>query len=427
MKDQEKLPEFWEKKPLGQVAVRITKGATPTTYGYKFYESGIIFIKIENVNDGFVDVKTIKDYISFEAHEFQKRSQLEENDLLFSIAGTIGETCIIRKEYLPANTNQAFAIIRGAQSQIIPEFLAFQLNAFVQRIKYKARGGAMNNISIGDLNGIPIIIPPLKDQHPIVEKINKLFSELDAARWQLETVKKQIDLYKQAVFKSAFEGGLSKNKIAEYENCSAWKITKIADVGEIVSGGTPSTKEPEYWDGDIPWITPADLSGYSNKYIDKGRRSITSKGLSKSSARIIPSGSVLLSSRAPIGYVAIAKNELCTNQGFKSIIPSSRVTSEYLYYFLKAHTQKIIERASGTTFKEVSLRTISSLEIIIPPIKQQKIIVAEIEHRFSFCDKMEETIFDNIQRSEILKQSILKQAFEGKLVKPQTNQQINCK
>jgi type I restriction enzyme S subunit len=421
MKGHRILPESWEIKPLGQVAEKITKGATPTTYGYKFQDSGIRFIRIENVHNGNIDVNTIKDYISVEAHESQKRSQLEENDLLFSIAGTIGETCIIKKAILPANTNQAFAIIRGTKKEILPEFLFFQLNAFVSRIKSKARGGAMNNISLGDLNGISITIPPLKDQKAIVEKIEEIFSELDAGRRQLEIVKGQLKTYKKAILKYAFEGGLTYKKKSGNGNFSAWEICKIADVGEIVSGGTPSTKEPDYWDGDVPWITPADLSGYYDKYIKNGRRSITIKGLGNSSARMIPSGSVLYSSRAPIGYVAIAKNDLCTNQGFKSIIPGSRVTSEYLYYFLKAITQKIIEKASGTTFKEVSLKTISSIEIVVPPRDQQKMIVAEIEHRFSFCDKMEEAISEAIQKSETLKQSILNLGFEGKLVKPQTN------
>ena len=343
---------------------------------------------------------------------------VNEDCIVVGRKGSIGSVFLSLNPCWPIDTTY---YVKNVSSLNI-KFLYYHLSYI--NLKIVEKSTAIPGLSRDDIYVRRIILPPLEEQRQIAEIIEELFSELDAGRRQLESVKEQLKTYRQAVLKTAFEGGLSKNQIAEYENCSAWEITKIVDVGEIVSGGTPSTKETDYWDGDIPWITPADLSGYSNKYIDKGRRSITYKGLSKSSARMIPSGSVLLSSRAPIGYVAIAKNELCTNQGFKSIIPSSRVTSEYLYYFLKARTQKIIERASGTTFKEVSLKTISSLEIIIPPIKQQKIIVAEIEHRFSFCDKMEETIFDNIQRSETLKQSILKQAFKGKLIKHKQTKQI---
>lgn len=421
MIEEERIPGHWKLERLGGIC-KTTSGGTPSRKVPEFYNGTIPWVKSGELDNGLI--LDTEEKITESAVTNSSAKIFPKGTLLIALYGaSIGKISFLG---IDAATNQAICgIFRSPE--INHKFLFYFLSYSRPNLIKQGIGGAQPNISQGILKSLMIPVPPITEQGQIVEKIEELFSELDAARRQLETVKKQIDLYKQAVLKSAFEGGLSKNKIAEYENCYAWKITKIADVGEIVSGGTPSTKEPEYWDGDIPWITPADLSGYSNKYIDKGRRSITSKGLSKSSARIIPSGSVLLSSRAPIGYVAIAKNELCTNQGFKSIIPSSRVTSEYLYYFLKAHTQKIIERASGTTFKEVSLRTISSLEIIIPPIKQQKIIVAEIEHRFSFCDKMEETIFDNIQRSETLKQSILKQAFEGKLVNTQTIQQINCK
>ena len=119
-----------------------------------------------------------------------------------------------------------------------------------------------------------------------------------------------------------------------------WKIEKLSQVGTIISGGTPSTAVADYWDGEVSWITPADLSGYSNKTISKGRKSITESGLKNSSARLMPKGSVLFSSRAPIGYVAIASNELATNQGFKSIIPNEKIDSEYLYYFLKHSKRK---------------------------------------------------------------------------------------
>jgi len=423
MINRKRIPDHWGIKRLDEVG-DIVSGGTPSTKDEDNWGEDIIWITASDLT-GYQGKTIFKGKKSISNLGLSRSSArlMPKGSVLFSSRAPIGYVVIAGTELC---TNQGFKSIIPNE-KVTSDFLFHFLKFSKLKVQAIASGTTFKEISARAFASLIMPVPPLKEQHLIVEKIEELFSELDAARRQLETVKKQIDLYKQAVLKSAFEGGLSKNKIAEYENCYTWKITKIADVGEIVSGGTPSTKEPEYWDGDIPWITPADLSGYSNKYIDKGRRSITCKGLSKSSARIIPSGSVLLSSRAPIGYVAIAKNELCTNQGFKSIIPSSRVTSEYLYYFLKAHTQKIIERASGTTFKEVSLRTISSLEIIIPPIKQQKIIVAEIEHRFSFCDKMEETIFDNIQRSEALKQSILKQAFEGKLVKSQTNQQINCK
>ena len=114
-----------------------------------------------------------------------------------------------------------------------------------------------------------------------------------------------------------------------------WEVKTLGEVGKVVSGGTPSTSNKDNFDGEIAWITPADLSGYKEKYISKGKRNLSEQGLKNSSARLLPPNSILFSSRAPIGYVAIASNTLCTNQGFKNLIPNDDVSSEYIYYFLK--------------------------------------------------------------------------------------------
>ena len=111
-----------------------------------------------------------------------------------------------------------------------------------------------------------------------------------------------------------------------------WIWATVADLGKIVSGGTPSTKEPSYWGGNVAWISPSDLTGYSTKYIAKGAKSITPKGLQSSSATIMPAGSIHFSSRAPIGYTVISACEMSTNQGFKSLVPASGVFNEYIFY-----------------------------------------------------------------------------------------------
>lgn len=194
-----------------------------------------------------------------------------------------------------------------------------------------------------------------------------------------------------------------------------WKWVKLEETGKIVSGGTPSTALPEYWNGNINWISPADLTGYKSKTIIKGAKSITESGLKKSSARLLPKGSVLFSSRAPIGYVVIAGNELCTNQGFKSIIPNQNVDSEFLYYFLKGAKRKAEEVASGTTFKEISLSKFAELLIPLPPKPTQLAIVSKIEELFSELDKGIENLRLAQQQLKTYRQSVLKWAFEGKL------------
>ena len=146
-----------------------------------------------------------------------------------------------------------------------------------------------------------------------------------------------------------------------------WKECTISDLGTVVGGATPSTKNPEnYEGGSIPWITPKDLSNFSGRYISRGERSITEKGLKGRSTQLIPRHSILFTSRAPIGYVAIAENEVCTNQGFKSVVPNDHTDYLFLYYLLKYNRDKIEGLGSGTTFKEVSGSTMRSITVKVP-------------------------------------------------------------
>jgi type I restriction enzyme S subunit len=270
-------------------------------------------------------------------------------------------------------------------------------------------------ISVGAKQNIPV--PPLAEQNRIVAKIEELFSELDKGIEALKTAQVQLKVYRQAVLKYAFEGKLTSPDLKDGELPEGWTELPLDKLGEINSGGTPSTSEPKYWGGDIPWISPVDLSGFVQKYISVGRKSITMSGLQKSSAKLLPIGTVLFSSRAPIGYVAIANNELCTNQGFKSVTPNPEVDSELLYYSLKCNVNQAEKLASGTTFLEISKAAFSKLLLKLPRDKNEQLdLVREIESRLSVCDKIEESIEQGLQQAEALRQSILKNAFEGKLV-----------
>jgi type I restriction enzyme S subunit len=200
-----------------------------------------------------------------------------------------------------------------------------------------------------------------------------------------------------------------------WEIPTQWKWVEIKTIGEVVSGGTPSTKEGSYWGGDISWISPSDLTDYTNKTISRGAKSITEKGLKHSSAKLMPSGSVHFSSRAPIGYVAISSQPMCTNQGFKSIVPSQGVFNEYLYYYLKASKQIAEQRATGTTFKELSGTAFSKLPIPIAPTNEQCRIVEKIDELFSVLDQGVESLKAAREQLNVYRQVLLKHAFEGKL------------
>uniref|UniRef100_UPI00165EB34F restriction endonuclease subunit S n=1 Tax=Serratia bockelmannii TaxID=2703793 RepID=UPI00165EB34F len=187
-----------------------------------------------------------------------------------------------------------------------------------------------------------------------------------------------------------------------------WEWVTLATIGEIVGGGTPTSENPLYWSTQgIKWLTPADLNGLKGKYISSGARDITIDGLSNSSAKLMPKGSVLFSSRAPIGYVAISNNELSTNQGFKSCVPYIKESAEYIYYFLLSAAKKIDEMASGTTFKEVSGAVVSKVLLPFPPLNEQLRIVEVADDLMSLCDQLEQQSLTSLDAHQQLVETLL--------------------
>lgn len=182
---------------------------------------------------------------------------------------------------------------------------------------------------------------------------------------------------------------------------SEWKEYKISEFADVIGGGTPSTKIEEYYNGTIPWLTPRDMSTHSSKYISEGARSITSLGLKKSSARLVPKDTVLFTSRAPIGYIAIAKQEVSTNQGFKSLICNDKIAhNEYIYYLLKSKVFAIESIASGSTFKEVSGSVLKNFILQLPSIPTQKRIahiLSTLDDKIELNRKMNQTLEEMAQ------------------------------
>ncbi|EHM9362385.1 restriction endonuclease subunit S [Escherichia coli] len=193
-----------------------------------------------------------------------------------------------------------------------------------------------------------------------------------------------------------------------FELPQGWEWVTLATVGEIVGGGTPKSDNPQFWaKNGIKWITPADLYGLKGKYITSGARDISPAGLSNSSARLMPKGSVLFSSRAPIGYVAIADAELSTNQGFKSCVPYIKESAEYIYYFLLASAKKIDAEANGTTFKEVSGAIVSKILLPLPPLSEQLKIVSRANELMSLCDQLEQQSLTSLDAHQQLVETLL--------------------
>jgi type I restriction enzyme, S subunit len=198
---------------------------------------------------------------------------------------------------------------------------------------------------------------------------------------------------------------------------NGWLECEIGEVARIVSGGTPPSKDPTNFttNGGIPWITPADLSGYQEKYISRGRRNLSEKGFHACSAAKIPSGSVLFSSRAPVGYVAIALNEVTTNQGFKSFVLPSEVDSRFIYFYLR-HIKPIAEQmATGTTFKELSGSATARLPLIIAPLNEQKRIADKLDRLLTRVDACREKCDRIPLILKRFRQAVLAAATSGKL------------
>jgi len=174
-----------------------------------------------------------------------------------------------------------------------------------------------------------------------------------------------------------------------------WRECRIGEIANIVGGSTPSTADPSNFNGEIPWLTPKDLSGPHERYVSRGERNLSRKGLESCSAQLLPTGTVLFTSRAPIGYVAIAKNPMATNQGFRNLIPKPGLDSEFLYYWLRAHTQELQRYASGSTFQELTGSALAQIRICVPPLPEQRAIahiLGTLDDKIELNRRMSETL-----------------------------------
>jgi len=194
-----------------------------------------------------------------------------------------------------------------------------------------------------------------------------------------------------------------------------WIIVKLGDISQIINGSTPNTNIDEFWNGDIIWVTPKDLGRLNNKEIHTSERKITAKGYNSANLTIIPPNCIVLSTRAPIGYIAITKNELCFNQGCKGIVPNENVFTDFLYYYLFFIRESLEILGSGSIFKELSLTNLQKVDVLLPPLVEQKRIVKIIETKLATVEKAKKLIDEQSAYINALPSSILRKAFKGEL------------
>ena len=220
-----------------------------------------------------------------------------------------------------------------------------------------------------------------------------------------------VDIMDWHKISAEFQKNIEKNfyvlKKPLLKEKDGWQYYKVSDFAEVIGGGTPKTNVVEYWNGNIPWITPKDLSGNQSRWISHGERNISVEGLKNSSARLVPANTVLLTSRAPVGYLAIAQNELSTNQGFRNIIVKKGFLPEFVYYLFLNNVDYLKQHASGSTFQELSASTLKNLEFRLPEYDVQK----EITSILGDIDDKIELLREQNKTLEAIAQALYKRWF----------------
>ena len=292
-----------------------------------YANDGIRVIRIANVQNGYLE-DSMPCFYPWDLEKSIEKYFLEEDDLLISLTGNVGRVALVEKSFLPAALNQRVACLRiKNESYLRKRYLYHLLNSasFEDKCIKSANGIAQKNLSTEWVKDYLIPIPSLSTQDAVVNR-------LDLIQFQLTNARNSIDLL-NSLIKSRFVEMFGASDLSLQK--SAWH--PIKQLGQVVSGATPKTSIGKYWDGGIKWITPAELSDMSGWVYDSTRH-ITEEGLNSCGARMMPVGTVILSSRAPIGKMALLGDSMCCNQGFKNIVCGNRVIPEYLYYLLGFNT-----------------------------------------------------------------------------------------
>ena len=336
---------------------KIVTGKTPKTSNPDFYGGSIPFLTpSDNMSVKYVlsTSKTITELGKLSV----KNSVIPADSVCVSCIGSdLGKVVITTEETV---TNQQINSIVIDKSRFDVDFVYYSMIVLGRLLNYHSKTStAVPIVNKSTFSQYEIFCPSLGKQ----KQIASILSEIDNKIALNTAINENLEQQAQAIFKSWFVdfepfGGIMPDD---------WKTGTIADLGTVVGGGTPSKKVEEYYTTNgIAWITPKDLSNDKSKFIAHGQTDISDLGLAKSSATLMPKGTVLFSSRAPIGYIAIANDQVSTNQGFKSVVPFENIGTAYVYYFLKNNLSAIENVASGSTFKEVSGSTMKNFGAVIP-------------------------------------------------------------
>ena len=421
------IPNSWEWVRIGDISDK-------PRYGYTASAKEIGNVKFLRITD-IQGNKVNWDNVPFCTITQDKLNSLllKVNDVLIArTGGTVGKSFVIRDQVDSAVFASYLIRLRLLDDRIVPfisEFLKSPL--YWTSITNNVSGTGQPNINATKLTNIICPLPPLKEQQRIITRIEKLMplvDEYEKAYNRLKSIDNGFnDKMKQSILQYAMEGKLVKQdsndepasellkkiknekiqlikekKIKrskrlpeitddekKFDIPNSWEWVRLGEIGAITSGGTPKTTEKSYWEkAKIPWITPAVMSSQINGIVFQNTeiKYINKNGLEHSSAQLIPAYSIVVSSRAPIGYVNIVPYEYTTNQGCKSVTTFSNVNKEFIYYTIKYSVPDMYKRASGTTFKEISGTKFGQTIIPLPPLNEQKRIVTKIKELMSLIE-----------------------------------------
>lgn len=397
------IPEDWEVKSLASLADKIMVGiASAATHAYR--PTGIPMLRNQNIKPGRLDDNDLL-FIAPEYEAGYRNKRLRAGDLLTIRTGYPGVTAIVPEQY---ENGQSFTTLitrinkNSVDSLHLCQFINSELGKrfFIQ----SQIGGAQKNVNAGTLRGMLVPLPPSYTEQSAIatalSDVDTLLSSLDAL------ISKKRDI-KQATMQQLLTG---KTRLPGFEG--AWTVKRLDQLANIRSGGTPSTTVSRFWDGDIPWCTPTDITRLGGgKYLLDTSRQITSEGLSNSSAELIPANSVVMTSRATIGECAINLKPITTNQGFKNFVPFEGTEVNFLYYLLQTQKQGFIQLCAGSTFLEIGKTQLAAYKVHLPSTKAEQAAIAEV---LSDMDAELAALEDRRDKTRLLKQGMMQELLTGK-------------
>ena len=361
-------------------------------------ETGIPTLSAKSVKNNHIDYSECY-YISSEEYKrFMVRGFPQVGDILLTTEAPMG--VVARLDRDDVALAQRLITLRGKVGILDNDYLLYLLQSPYGQglLKEKETGTTVTGIKQAAFRKIVVRLPDYKIQ----KKISSILRTIDDKIVVNKKINDNLEQQARAYFQELFVDNADPE----------WTTGTISDLGAVVGGSTPSKAKPEYYtESGIAWITPKDLSINKSKFISHGENDITELGLRNSSAAIMPEGTVLFSSRAPVGYIAIAAGEVTTNQGFKSVVPKPEIGTPFVYFFLKHNLPVIEGMASGSTFKEVSGSTMKNIPAVIPD--------AETLARFNdFCTSIfaQQRILENqSQLLAALRDNLLPKLMSGEI------------